>query len=196
VAWLSGLGGWLATWWPWLAILVLGTGFGLAAAGRSPPLALWRDRMILRLPIAGSLVTRRDTARLARTLATMTRNGVPLMAAVETASGVLGNHALAWAVLVARDGLKEGGTLVGPLRETGLFPEMALRLIAAGEHTGQLDVMLSRTAEIYEASLARDVDRMTGLLTPILTVVIGLMVGGLVVSVMGALSGINELALR
>ncbi|MEQ1710541.1 MAG: type II secretion system F family protein, partial [Hyphomicrobium sp.] len=112
------------------------------------------------------------------------------------AAGSLGNTALRDAALGAREGLKDGGTLSVQMRASGRFPELSLRLIAAGEQTGQLDTMLSRVADIFDRSLERDTQRITNLLTPILTVVIGLVVGGLVVSVMGALAGINDLAIR
>lgn len=196
VAMLAGFGGWIQAWWPWVAGGAMALALSAWAMGGSPGFRAWRDRLLLRLPIAGTLVVRRDTARFARTLATLTRNGVPLLSAVDTAAGSLGNNELKRAVGMAAEALKEGGTLTAPLRRSGHFPEMALRLIAAGEHTGQLDAMLSRVADIYERTLERDVQRVTSLLTPVLTVVIGLVVGGLVISVMGALAGINELALR
>jgi general secretion pathway protein F len=82
------------------------------------------------------------------------------------------------------------------LSTSGYFPEVALRLIAVGEKTGQLDIMLTRVADIFEVALQRQLDRMVALLTPLLTLGIGFMVGGLIVSVMGALLSINELAIQ
>ncbi len=196
IAFLAAAGGWMTHWWPVMAGTVVASTVGLFALGTRPAFRLWRDRVALRLPLIGSLISRRDTARFARTLATLTRNGVPLLAAVETAAGALGNSALSSAVLEARDVLKSGGTLTAPLRQSGLFSELALRLISAGEQTGQLETMLGRVADIFDQSLEQQMQRVTTLLTPILTLVIGLVVGGLVISVMGALAGINELALR
>ena len=92
--------------------------------------------------------------------------------------------------------VREGGTLVGSLVRSGVFPELSLRLIAVGEQTGQLETMLARVAEIYEAVLQRQLQRVTSLLTPILTVCIGLVVGGLLLSVMGAIVSVNDLALQ
>ncbi len=196
VAMLATAGTWLGQWWHLLvasaaAVVISATAIGRSTAGR-----LWRDRIVLRLPFISGLVTRRDTARFARALATLSRNGVPMLIAIETSAGALGNTALRDAALDAREGLKDGGTLSARLRATGRFPELSLRLLAAGEQTGQIDVMLKRVAEIYDRSLDRDTQRITSLLTPVLTVVIGLVVGGLVVSVMGALAGINDLAIR
>lgn len=196
VATLAAAGDWLGRWWPALAASAVAITTVAIVLGRSNAGRLWRDRVVLRLPLVAGLVTRRDTARFARALATLLRNGVPMLAGVETAAGALGSTVLRNAALDAREGLKDGGSLSAQLRITGRFPELALRLLAAGEQTGQLDVMLARIADIYDRSLERDTQRITSLLTPILTVVIGLVVGGLVVSVMGALAGINDLAIR
>lgn len=196
VAALAAAGDWLSRMWPLLAGGAALLAAGLPVLGLSAAFRLWRDRTALRVPLIGGLVLRRDTARFARSLSTMVRNGVPLLTAVETAAGALGNRALAAAVLEAGEALKAGGSLSAPLRASGLFTELSLRLVAAGEHTGQLDTMLSRVADINEQALEHSMQRLTTLLTPALTVVIGLLVGGLVISVMGALAGINELAIR
>lgn len=196
IAFLAGLANFLGEWWPVTVVGAAVVGVLAWAMGGNAKVRGWRDRTILRMPIVGSMVTRRDTARLSRALATLTRNGVPLLSAVETAAGSLGNGELRRTVRLAGDRLKEGGNLTTPLRASGVFPDMALRLMGAGEQTGQLDTMLTRVADIYERSLERDLQRATNLLTPLLTLAIGLLVGGLVISVMGALAGINDLALR
>ncbi len=196
VAALAAAGQWIGQWWPLVAAMVTSTAVALVVLGRSAAGRSWRDRLVLRLPLVSGLVVRRDTARFARSLSTLVRNGVPMLVAVETAAGSLGNTTLRDAALGAREGLKDGGTLSVQMRASGRFPELSLRLIAAGEQTGQLDTMLSRVADIFDRSLERDTQRITNLLTPVLTVVIGLVVGGLVVSVMGALAGINDLAIR
>ena len=196
VAFLAEAGAAVAAWW-WLAASVsAATAVLLTLLSRRPEVRYALDVAALRTPVIGNLVIRRDTARLTRTLATLTRNGVPLVPALETSAGALGSEPLRRAVLAARDGIKEGGTLTVELAASGRIPDLAIRLIAAGEQSGQLDTMLVRVAEIYERSLESDLQRVSSLLTPVLTVVIGLVVGGLVVSVMGALSGINDLALR
>jgi general secretion pathway protein F len=92
--------------------------------------------------------------------------------------------------------VKEGATLMGALGRSGVFPELALRLTGVGEQTGQLETMLERTGRIYEQALQRQLTRLSNLLTPVLTIAIGLLVGGLLLSVMGAIVGVNELALR
>jgi general secretion pathway protein F len=115
---------------------------------------------------------------------------------LEVTGNSLSNRAVAQAVHTCAAQMREGGTLVGSLVRAGVFPELSLRLIAVGEQSGQLETMLARVAEIYEAALQRQLQRITSLLTPILTVCIGLVVGGLLLSVMGAIVSVNDLALQ
>jgi general secretion pathway protein F len=154
------------------------------------------DHFLLRLPILGRIISQRETARFSRTLSMLTRNGVPLLDAVRTSSGVLSNRAFADAVRAAGEEIKEGATLSQPLARSGLFPELFLRLAVVGEQTGQLDTMLARVADVYEAAVQRQIQTLTTLITPVLTLVIGAIVGGLILSVMGAILSINDLALQ
>ena len=174
---------------------------GLAALSvynlsKNAAVRLWLDRLTLRLPLLGRLTANRETARFARTLATMTRNGVPMLEGVRIAGSVLSNRAFSAAVSKAGDALKEGGTLSQPLDASGLFSELSLRLIGVGEQTGQLEQMLIRVASIYEATVQRQMARFVTLLTPTLTLLIGGLVGSLIISVMGAILSVNDLALQ
>lgn len=182
----------------WFVVLVLLAAgvVGLIAAGRNKSVRLSFHRLILRIPIVGGLIADRETARFSRTLATLTRNGVPMLEAVQISGSVLRNQAFVNAVAVAREALKEGGTLSAPLVKSGLFSELSLRLMAVGEQTGQLDVMLMRVATVYEAALQRQLGRLMSLLTPVLTLFIGGLVGGLILSVMSAILSVNELAFK
>lgn len=182
----------------WLLVLMTLAGLAVAviAAGQDDRLRLIRHRALMRLPVIGSLVANRETARFARTLATLTRNGVPMLEAVRLSGSVLRNRAFLTTVELAGESLKEGGTLSAPLVTSGLFSELSLRLIAVGEQTGQLEAMLMRVANIYEATLQRQLARLTSLVTPILTLAVGGMVGGLILTVMSAILSINELAFK
>ncbi len=186
----------IATHWL-LTLLVAGAATGgLTALSRNARWRLWRDGMILRIPLVSTLVQSGQTATMTRTLGTLIRNGVPILQALQITGSVLGNRAMAAAVRTCANEVKEGATLAGSLARTGVFPELAVRLTGVGEQTGQLDAMLERVGSIYEAALQRHLLRLTNLLTPVLTLVIGLLVGGLLLSVMGAIVGLNELALR
>jgi general secretion pathway protein F len=181
-------------------ILLLSAASALFAGGLLAARNEWlrevRDRTILQLPTVGGLVSGAATARFARTLATLLRSGVPMLQALRIVGSVTGNHAFAAAIAKTADEIKEGGTLPGSLTKFNLFSELSLRLIAAGEQTGQLETMLLRIATVYEAQLQRRIDRLTSLLVPALTLAIGIVVGGLILSVMSAIVSVNELAFR
>ena len=119
-----------------------------------------------------------------------------MLQALQIAGDVLSNSAMAAALRACAAEVKEGAALSGALGRSGLFPELALRLTAVGEQTGQLDAMLDRVGSIYELALQRQLARLTGLLTPVLTLAMGALVGGLLLSVMGAIASVNDLALR
>jgi general secretion pathway protein F len=186
----------VAAHWPVLAGGAAAATLGMVALGSAGILGRMMSRLVLRLPLAGGIVMRREVARFSRTLATLLRSGVPMLEAIRVAGGVLGNDVYRASIAEVAEEVRQGAPLTPPLAATGRFPEVALRLIAVGEKTGQLDAMLLRVAEIFEMALQRRLDRMTTLLTPLLTLTIGLLIGGLIVSVMSALLGINELAIR
>jgi len=119
---------------------------------------------------------------------------VSMLESVQISGSVLKNQAFVNAIVTANESLNEGGALSTPLVQSKLFSELAVRLIAVGEQTGQLEVMLMRVAVIYEAALERQLSRFMSLLTPILTLLIGGVVGGLIMSVMSAILSVNELA--
>jgi general secretion pathway protein F len=182
----------------WLLLLsaAVALGAGLVSATRNERWRMWRDRQLLRLPLVSGLVQNGQTAVMTRTLGTLIRNGVPMLQALQIAGDVLSNRAMAVALRECAVEVKEGATLSDALGRAGVFPELALRLTGVGEQTGQLDVMLDRVGNIYELALQQQLGRLSNLLTPILTLVMGLLVGGLLLSVMGAIAGINELALK
>jgi general secretion pathway protein F len=182
----------------WLLALaaVVALAAALVALARKERWRAWRDRQLLRLPVVSGLIRSGQTAVMTRTLGTLIRNGVPMLQALEIAGDVLSNRAMALAVRASAAEVKEGATLVGALGRSGALPELALRLTGVGEQTGQLDAMLERTGSIYEQALQQQLGRLSTLVTPLLTIAIGVLVGGLLLSVMGALVGVNELALR
>jgi len=196
IGFLLGLQGALAAHWPLALSFAAAVAIGFLALTRNAGWRLWRDRQLLRLPLVAGLVENSQTAIVTRTLATLLRNGVPMLQALEIAGDVLSNRAMAGALRASAAEVKEGATLSGALARAGLFPELALRLTGVGEQTGQLDTMLDRVGSIYELALQRQLGRLTNLLTPILTLAMGALVGGLLLSVMGAIASVNDLALR
>jgi general secretion pathway protein F len=142
------------------------------------------------------VVQNSQTAVMSRTLGTLIRSGVPLVQALQITGNAISNRAMAGELRRTAEDVKEGTTLTSALAKSRVFPELALRLTGVGEQTGQLDVMLERVGTIYEAALQRQLLRITGLITPVMTIVIGVLVGGLLLSVMGAIFSVNELAFK
>ncbi len=155
-----------------------------------------RDRLLLRLPLAGRITSLRETGRFCRTMSALLKNGVPLLDALRSTAGVLTNGVFSRATGALAGAVAEGATLSHQMQASKLFSELSVRLAAVGEKTGQLDGMLARAATIHEAMLERDIDRLTRLIGPVLTLVVGLFTGGLILSVMQAILSINDLALR
>lgn len=170
-----------------LAAMVLRHDAGFQAA---------RDKAVLRLPLTGRLTSMLETGRFCRTMSALLKNGVPLLDALRSTAGVLTNGVYSRATDALAGAVAEGATLSQQMQASRLFSELSIRLAAVGEKTGQLDGMLARAATIHEAMLERDVDRLTRLIGPVLTLFVGLFTGGLILSVMQAILSINDLALR
>ena len=180
-----------ATWWVLLLLAV-----AAAVAGRrvlaSPAGRARLDAMLLRLPLAGRLVVRAAVARFAHTLATLVASGVPVEAALDVGTTVLGNRALIKAADAARAAVRQGEGLAPALARTGIFPSLLVRLAAVGERGGSLAPSLERAARSYEAEVDAAVSAATALLEPILIVVMGAVVLLLVVAVLVPIFTLNQ----
>jgi general secretion pathway protein F len=182
--------------WPFLLAILVASTVGLIAAPRLSTYPHYRDRILLRLPIVGRLIAHRETANLAGTLSTMLASGVPLLEALGVARASLGNHQFSRAVADAETHLSGGGALSEALSTSEVFTPLAVRLTAVGERTGHLHQMLSRLANIEQNALQRELEGLVAILAPALTIIIGLIVGGIILSVMGAIIGLNDLAFQ
>jgi type IV pilus assembly protein PilC len=140
------------------------------------------DRMLLKLPVVGPILNKAAIARYARTLATMFAAGVPLVEALDSVAGATGNIVYEKAVLKMRDEVSTGQRLQRAMEATGLFPNMVNQMIAVGEESGSLDEMSGKVATFYEAEVDNAVDAMSSLLEPLIMVVLGVLVGGLVIA--------------
>jgi general secretion pathway protein F len=178
-----------------LATLAAGVA-GLLAGRRAPWWRKARGRLALRVPGVATLVMYHETARLARTLSTLLQSGVPLLDALDVTESTQSNTEFAAAVKSAKERVRGGTSLGAALADTGRFPEAAMRLITVGEKSSDIAPMAARVADIYEAALQRAVDRATALLAPLLTIVIGGIVGALILSVISATLSINDLTWR
>jgi general secretion pathway protein F len=162
---------------------------------RRPSVRLAFDRMVLGLPQLGPLIVNAETAAFARTLGSLVDGGVPLPTALAIAERSVSNTHMAGAIAKVVAGLKEGGGLSGPLAASGVFPPMALSFLRTGEETAQLGLMLGRLADVLDRAVRSTIQRLIGILTPAITVVMGAMVATTIASIMSAILGFNDLAL-
>lgn len=159
-----------------------------------PGFVLWRSRMVLRLPVAGMLITKLDVSRFCRMLGTLLANGVPAARALALCGNVVTNRSIAAAIFDVSNRFKEGEGLSSPLAQTGLFPNLSTQLIRIGEETGRLDELLQEVSTLYDHDAQRTLDRLLTLLVPALTVVMGVIIGGIVMSILVAMLAVNNLA--
>lgn len=140
------------------------------------------DRLSLKAPIVGPILTKAAIARYARTLSTMFSAGVPLVEALESVAGATGNIVFENAVMRMRDEVATGQRLQRAMENTNLFPNMVVQMIAVGEESGSLDDMSSKVADFYEDDVDAAVDSMSSLLEPLIMLILGVLVGGLVIA--------------
>ncbi|MEZ5543709.1 MAG: type II secretion system inner membrane protein GspF [Lysobacteraceae bacterium] len=156
-------------WWLIIALIVLGVWL-FRRQLTEPEKKLAFDGWILKRGLLGSLFTKLETARLARTLGTLVRNGVPLLTSLSIARNVMGNTALSSAVETATGEVKTGGGLSLALSRSKLFPRLALQMIAVGEESGELDAMLTKVADTFDLEVKNTVERLLAALVPAVTV--------------------------
>ena len=151
------------------------------------------DTRVLGMRWVGDLVSKMEIARLTRTLGTLLNNGVPLLSALSIARNVMTNSLLRKSVEATTQEVKTGGGLAHNLAETGHFPKLALQMVSVGEETGQLDVMLLKVADTYDKEVRNTIDRLLAVFTPVVTMLMAVKIGTIVMSVLMAIMGINEL---
>lgn len=179
-----GIGLFVRDWW-FLLLAVPAAGIWWFDRKRRDPVFREQfDAWLLQRRFAGALVAKIETARLARTLGTLVRNGVPLLTALGIGRNVLGNRVLAADVEAAADEVKNGVALSTALARGKRFPRLALQMISVGEESGALDAMLVKTAETFEQETALSLDRMLAALVPVVTVVLAAVIGIVVMSVL------------
>ena len=182
--------------WIAFSLILASTAVGLVALLQNVSARIAGQRLLLRLPLFGELVRMAETAKLARTLASLLVSGVPMLSALRIAESMAGNASFTAALAQAAEEVKEGRMLSQALSKGGVFPSLMLRLVAVGEETGRLEPMLRHVEKIFESQVRRRIEQMLTLLTPALTIVMGGIVGGLIMSVMSAILSINELAFK
>ncbi|MCC6797647.1 MAG: type II secretion system inner membrane protein GspF [Candidatus Hydrogenedentes bacterium] len=140
------------------------------------------DRVVLKLPLVGDLVTKVAVARFARTLGTLITSGVPILQSLKITKETIGNEVIENAIMKVHDSIKDGDTIAAPLDESKVFPAMVVNMIDVGEETGSLDSMLMKVADIYDAEVEAAVEAMLRLMEPIIIIVLGGIIGFIVIA--------------
>ena len=174
---------WMQEWW-WALFGVIFAVIKIAkeAKKRSKAFNVFLDKYLLKAPVIGAILHKAAIARYARTLSTMFAAGVPLVEAMDSVSGAVGNVVYRDAVIKMRDEVSTGTQINVAMKQTNLFPHMVVQMTAIGEEAGSVDTMLSKVADFYEAEVDDAVDNMTALLEPIIMAFLGVVIGGLVIA--------------
>ena len=169
-------------WWAIFGVAIGGTWFFFYSWKRSKKMQTTIDRLSLKLPVFGQLLEKSAIARWARTLSTMFAAGVPLVEALDSVAGSAGNQVYFLATKRIQGEVSTGTNLTSAMSNTSLFPNMVIQMVQIGEESGQLDSMLSKVADYYDREVDDIVARMSALLEPIIMVILGVLIGGLVIA--------------
>jgi general secretion pathway protein F len=182
--------------WGWIvalsiaAAVILFRVYTKTGAGR-----LWWDEFRLKIPILGDAMRKAETSRFARAMSTLVGNTVPLVQSLNISAGILFNKRMANSLKDVAQGVKRGEGISGPLARTKMFPPLASHLLTVGEETGKLDVMFARMADIYDEETRAAIRRFTSVFEPLVILIMGIIVGALVLSMLIAITSINDVAI-
>jgi general secretion pathway protein F len=176
------------------AIVLAAAILSLVAYVRTAGGAMWWDTFRLRVPVLGDALRKAETARFARAMGTLVAASVPLVQSIGISRGILNNRRIAGSLERVITGVKRGEGIAGPLSKAGEFPPLAAHLLSVGEETGHLDAMFVRMADIYETETRSAIRRFTSLFEPLIILVMGLLIGTLILSLMLAITSINDIA--
>ncbi len=189
----------VSTWVRAYGMWVLGAVFAVLIAFRvhiqTPVGKYWWDGVRLRLPLLGDALRKAQTAQFARAMGTLVANGVPLVQSLGISRGIMTNRRMADSLELVSQGVKRGEGISQPLAASGAFPPLTAHLLAVGEETGRLDTMFMRAADIYDADTKASIKRFTSLFEPLIILVMGVAVGALILSMLLAITGMNEMAM-
>jgi len=179
---VMGLSAFVGHFWWFFIVGVVGVVFGIKWIRKDPRGRYWFDYTLLKLPILGILLRKIAVARFTRTLGTLITSGVPILEGLSITARTSGNAVLEEALMKVRKAIEEGRTIVDPLRECGVFPNMVTQMIGVGEATGAMDNMLQKIADFYEDEVDSATKDMLAMLEPVIIGLLGVMIGGIVIS--------------
>jgi len=179
---VMGLSAFVQNFW-WVVIgAVIGLIFGIKQIRKHPQGRYYFDKMLLKLLVIGTLLRKIAVGRFTRTLGTLITSGVPILEGLAITAKTSGNAVLEEALMKVRKAIEEGRTIVDPLRECGVFPNMVTQMIGVGEATGAMDNMLQKIADFYEEEVDAATKDMLAMLEPLIISTLGLAIGGIVIS--------------
>jgi type IV pilus assembly protein PilC len=179
---VMGLSAFVGHFWWFFIIGMVGLVFGIKQIRKHPQGKYAFDKFLLNMPVVGTLLRKIAVARFTRTLGTLITSGVPILEGLAITAKTSGNAVLEEALLKVRKAIEEGRTIVDPLRECGVFPNMVVQMIGVGEATGAMDAMLQKIADFYEDEVDAATKDMLAMLEPIIIGILGVCIGGIVIS--------------
>ena len=179
---VMGLSAFVGQFWWFFIVGLIGLVFGIKQIRKDPRGRYWMDYGMLKMPVIGILLRKIAVARFTRTLGTLITSGVPILEGLSITARTSGNAVLEEALMKVRKAIEEGRTIVDPLRESGVFPNMVTQMIGVGEATGAMDSMLQKIADFYEDEVDTATKDMLAMLEPVIIGLLGVMIGGIVIS--------------
>jgi len=195
MAFLKGVSTFLTYYW-WAAIIAIGLAviyfkrFRESSEGR-----LKWDRWMLRVPLVGAVLRKIEVARFSRSLGTLLHGGVPLLQSMTIVREIIANQSIAITIEPIRNGIKKGEGITQPMKQSGVFPPLAMHLIEVGEESGKLDAMLVQVADVYDVEVRNSIKNLISFFEPALILVMGVIIGTIVVSMLMAIFSINDIPL-
>jgi general secretion pathway protein F len=192
---LKGLSGFLTGYWWVVLIMLLVTGFYFRRFRESEEGRLKCDRWLLRIPLLGMVLRKVEVARFSRSLGTLLHGGVPLLQAMTIVREIIGNRSIAMAIEPIRNGIKKGEGIAQPMKQSAVFPPLAMHLIEVGEESGKLDSMLIQVGDVYDVEVRNSIKNLIAFFEPALILLMGVIIGTIVVSMLMAIFSINDIPL-
>ncbi len=168
--------------WYLVVFVPIAVVFGIRAIYQTPKGRYQLDKLLLNLPVLGDVLRKASVARFCRTFSTLTAAGVPILESMDTVAETSGNVVIEEVIMQSKESISQGQNLAGPLEASKIFPVMVTQMISIGEETGSLEDMLAKIADFYEEEVDTAVDNMTALMEPFIMAFLGVVIGGLVIS--------------
>jgi general secretion pathway protein F len=190
---LNGISQALRGFW-WLIIAALfAAGYGIKHFRDSEEGRLKWDRKLLEIPLLGDVLRKVEVSRCARTLGMLLRGGAPLLQSMTIVRDIIGNQSIARTIDPIRSGIKKGEGIAQPIRQSGVFPPLAMHLVEVGEETGRLDDMLSQVTDTYDVEVRNGINGLIAFFEPAIILFMGLVIGTIVVSMLMAIFSMNDM---